>query len=69
MLSLSQVPHIPRFARADGERWESFGNTLPKGVILKKITSPKYCRINLMGWRSHASVVSAHGFAHHADKD
>ena len=33
-------PHIPRFARADGGRWESFGNTLPKGVILKKITTP-----------------------------
>ena len=33
-------PHIPRFAPADGERWESFGNTLPKGVILKKITFP-----------------------------
>ena len=33
-------PHIPRFARADGGRWESFGNTFPKGVILKKITTP-----------------------------
>ena len=40
MLSLSQDHHTPRFARADGERWESFGNTLPKGVILKKITIP-----------------------------
>ena len=29
-------PHIPRFARADGGRWESFGNTLPKGGHLKK---------------------------------
>ena len=35
MLSLSQVPHIPRFARADGERWESFGNTFPKGRWFK----------------------------------
>ena len=29
MLSLSQVPHIPRFARADGERLDSFANTHP----------------------------------------
>lgn len=40
MLSLTQDPHTPRFARADGERWESFGNTHPKGVILKKINIP-----------------------------
>lgn len=32
MLSLSQDHHTPRFARADGERWESFGNTHPKSL-------------------------------------
>ena len=36
MLSLTQDHHTPRFARADGERWVSFGNTLPKGGHLKK---------------------------------
>ena len=35
----------------------------------KKSTSLKYCRITWLGWRSHASVVSAHSFANYADKD
>jgi len=42
MLSLSQVPPIPRFARADGERWESFGNTHPKS-LQKICLLLKYC--------------------------
>ena len=44
--TLSHRPHIPRFARADGERWESFGNTFPKRLWFKKIKYPlKYCRL------------------------
>ena len=35
----------------------------------EKSTSLKYCRITWLGWRSHASVVSAHSFADYADKD
>ena len=35
----------------------------------EKSTSLKYCRITWLGWRSHASVVSAHSFANYADKD
>ena len=38
-----KVPHTPRFARADGERWESFGNTHPKS--LQKCLLLKYFRI------------------------
>ena len=35
----------------------------------KKSHSLKYCRITWLGWRSHASVVSAHSFTYYADKD
>ena len=53
--TLSHRPHIPRFARADGERWVSFGNTFPKGRWFKKITHPlKYCRLTY-NWAAGAT--------------
>ena len=42
MLSLTQDHHTPRFARADGERWVSFGNTHPKS-LQKICLLLKYC--------------------------
>ena len=39
-LNSLHIPHSLHFVQADGERGESFGNTHPKGVILKKITFP-----------------------------
>ena len=35
----------PRFARADGERWESFGNISLRGFDLKIKYPLKYCRL------------------------